>query len=649
MDRMRRVPVLVLTAAVTAAAVVGVQAATVLDRPGPEPVPRVRTVTRCPDGPVLVTDRPVPLVADLATVVVRDSPSRAALLAGADQVLAGTIPVVRPRPVPGEDRLRYLYDAGVALRRVVGVLGYAYAATDDPRYLDAMAAQTVRAARWPDWNQLPGGHPLDTAQVGTAVALGYAWSRTRMSTGERVEVLAALETRLVSPYVCGAGGLAARRDGDGNQATVVGAAVLLAGLAARGERSWADPAVWSGSEAVGRHAAADGSGRSLADGPTDEGLMYTNYEAASVALLDATVRATRGQPELTRRLAAALPSLDALASWNEHCGRVVEPAVQDGWDLYPWVDRTTALADMARYPDSGPRLLGLYEALQARGRLTLPGVGEWAVPDGIAELVRSQLTPGTAAPAAPPDLHVAGGSASARSYGCATAGDTYALVTAVPNDSPHAHADVGNVVVKQGETTLLDDLGQRSYAFTGSPVWRASTEAHSTVGVGQPDGTVLQHRSGAGAVTVDGTDLVMTSTSALPGVASWQRRVTVADGAVRVRDDVTSSAGASVPLSASFLLAAPPSAVAQLPDGTLHLTVADGSSWVLVPPSGVTVTLSDASPRPPYVDAPDLAAAAAGHTLVVLRRDVAGSAELTTELHRVYPTTTGATVAAPPG
>ncbi len=644
---MRRGPLLVLAAAVTAVAVVGVQAAGALWPPGPPPVPGVRTVAQCPDGPVPAVDRPVPLVADLATVTVRDSASKAALLAAAGQVLAGTIPVVKPRPVQGEDQLRYLFDAGVALRRVVGVLGYAYAATHDERYRDALAAQTVGAARWADWNP---DHPLDTAQVGAAVALGYAWSRNRMTVGERAEVLGALSSRLVTPYVCGAGGLATRRVAEGNQATVVGTAVVLAGLAARGDAGWSDPAVQAGSAALARHATADGSGRSLADGPTAEGLMYTTYEAASVALLDATVGAERHAPGPSVPL-PALPSLSALAGWNEHCGRVVEPAVQDGWDLYPWVDRTTALADMARYPQAGPRLAALYEVMQTRGRLTLPGLGEWAVPDGIAELVMSQLTPGTAAPGPPPDLHAAGGPPTGRFYGCATYGDTFALLTAVPNDAPHAHADVGNVVVQHGDVTLLDDLGQRSYTFTGDgPVWRAATKTHSTVGVAQPDGSVVQRRPASGSVTVDGDDLVMTSTSALPGVTSWQRRVTTGDGIVRVQDDITSAGGAPVPLSLSFLLAAPPSAVTQQADGSLRFTVSDGSAWLLVPPAGTTAAVTDAAPQPPYVDGPDLAPSAAAHTLVVLRRDLAGSTALTTELRRADPLpATQATGTAPAG
>ncbi len=622
---------LALAAVVTALALVAVQVATVVGHREPR-VPGVRTSGGCPDAPMASDAAPVHLVADLDTVQVREGASAPALLAVAEQVASGAIPLVRPRPVQGADPLRYLYDEGVALRRVVGVLGYAYAATADPRHLDAMAAQTLGAARWADWNP---DHPLDTAQVGAAVALGFAWSRHRMTPAERVEVLAALETRLVTPYVCGGpSGLGARRTGEGNQVTVVGTAVVLAGLAARGAAAWSDPAVRAGTGALARHAVADGSGRSLADGPTAEGLMYTSYEAANVALLAATVRASGRAPGVARPLAAALPRLDALAAWYEHCGRVVEPPLQDGWAVYPWVDRTTALAALAASPESGARLLDVYESLQARGRLTQPGVGEWVAPDGIAELVLSQVQPGSAPPAPTPDVHVGGGPATARYYGCATHGDTYAVLAAVPNSAPHAHDDIGNVVVKQGEQTLLDDLGQQSYGFTGGPVWRAGTMSHSTLGVRQDDGSVLQRRTGGGAVAVEGDEIVMTSTSALPGVTSWQRRVWSGDQVVRVHDRLTAAGGASRPLSMSFLLAAAPAAVVRQPDGALRFTVADGSVWELDLPQGTTATVTDAAPRPPYVDAPDLAPLAAARTLVVLQVDLVGSADLTTTLRR---------------
>jgi hypothetical protein len=631
---MRRTAMLGLATVVTLLAVTAPLVVTALDgRRTPNP-PEVRTVADCPRAPASVDVTPVHLVADLEHLLVRESRWRDPAIAAADGVLAGTIPAVR-YPAAGDrrDPLRYLYDEGVALRRLAGVLALAYASSHDPRYLDALAAQTVGAARWPDWNP---GHAPDTAQVATAVALGYAWSRDRMTAGERREVTSALVDRLLVPYTCRTGtALADRRTGIGNQTTVVGTAAVLAGLAVRpDEPAWSAAAVDAGASSLRRSAAPDGSGRSLADGPTVEGLMYTTYEAANVALLQATLRANRLDPGVTGPLQGALPGLHALAEWNERCGRVADPAVQDGWELYPWVDRTTALAAMAGSPNAGQHLLSLIDGLQARARLTVPGAGAWEVPDGIAELLLSQVTPGSAAPR---HVHAlaSGGAPDARLYGCATHGETYALMTGVPNDVPHAHADVGNVVVKQGEQTVLADLGQRTYGFRGGPVWRAGTKAHTTVGVLRPDGSVRQARHGSGAVSVEGDDLLMRSSTALPGVSGWDRRVVVGDGDVQVHDTFTSTGAEAVPLSASFLLAAAPGAVAQQPDGSLRFTVADGSVWRLVPPPGASVSFSDAAPTPPYVDAPDIAGPAAAHTLVVLRTDLVGTLDLTTELRRV--------------
>jgi len=631
---MRRSAMLGLATAVALLAVSAPLVVIALNDDGPPAPPVVRTVPGCPQAPGSVYVTPVHLVADLEHLVVRDSRWVAPTIAAADGIVGGTLPVVRP-PAAGDggDPLRYLYDEGVALRRSAGVLGLAYASSHDPRYLDALAAQTVAAARWPDWNPK---HSLDTAQVATAVALGYTWSRDRMTAGERREVTSALVDRLLAPYTCQTGtDLAYRRTSGGNQATVIGTAAVLAGLAVRSdEPAWSAAAVEAGAESLRRTAAPDGSGQSLADGPTVEGLMYTTYEAANVALLQATVAANRLDPGVTGPLDGALPGLHALADWNERCGRIADPAVQDGWDLYPWVDRTTALAAMASSPHAGAHLLSLIDGLQARSRLWVPGAGASAAPDGIAELLLSQASPGGAV-APPAQALVSGGAPDARRYGCATHGDTYALVTGIPNDVPHAHADVGNLVVKQGETTVLDDLGQRTYGFTGGPVWRVGTKAHSTIGVLQDDGSVRQTRAGSGAVAVEGDDLRMTSSTALPGVASWDRQVVVGDGTVQVRDILGADRDDEVPLSSSYLLAAALGSVGRQPDGSLRFTVADGGVWELIAPPGTTVTYSDATPTPPYVDAPDIAGPAAAHTLVVVRAELVGSLDLSTELRRV--------------
>ena len=659
---MRRTVLWIVVA--TLVAVVGLQASTVVARrEGNEPT--VRSVDGCVDesGSVasVVPPAVVPLVADLDRVTPRPGPVREAVLAAADELLAGTIPAVTyPGAGASADPLRYLFDQGVALRRTTGTLAYAYAVRHDPRYLDALAAQTLAVVRWPDWNP---GHPLDTVQLATDVALGLSWSGARMTPGQRAEVATVLSDRFLAPYACDLrGALAARRTGRGNQAVVAGSAALLAGIAVRAELpALSRASLVAATAALGRSAAPDGSGRSIADGPTDEGFMYTTYEAASLALVDATLRLLRvsrsvspAESGLSTALEAALPSFDALAAWTEHCGQVAEPALQDGWDTYPWVDRTTALAAITASVEAGPRVRELLDELQAQARLTLPGVGVWPVPDAIGELVLAGVDPdlrgsGRAAgsDASPGGAYASGGALSARRYGCATSNGTYALLTAVPDDSPHAHSDVGNVLVRQGSQEVLTDLGQRDYSFHDQPVWRAATAAHSTVGVGSADGSVSQTPTARGSVMADAGGLLMTSTDALPGVSGWQRRVVTGDGTVTITDSLTTAAlsldppTSSVPISMAFLLATPPASVVTVPPspaGTaapvspavpappmsqvLRATLPDGEVWELTLPIGVDAVVTDAQPQPPYVDADSAVPLGVARTLVTLHVDV---------------------------
>jgi hypothetical protein len=584
-------------------------------------------VPDCPDpaAPGLGA-RPVHLVTDLDAVQPRESASKPRLLEFAGQVRAGSVPAVAYNADREGDPGRYLYDEGVALRRIAGVLGYAYAATKDPGYLDAMAAGVARnAAQWPDWN---AGHPLDTAQIGTAVALAYNWSRDRVAEPDRAAVTRALVSRLIEPYLCGEGALRAQRSARGNQATVVGTAVALAGLAVRDDAPrWAAAAVAAAGETLAGN-------RAIESGPTVEGLMYTHYEAASLALLWSTLWHSQASPAVAAALSGRLPSLDALAEWSERFGRVAEPKVADGWDLYPWVDRATGLAAMSASPGAGPHVLELVEGLQAVDTLTVPGGGSWPVPDGIAELVLSGVTSsGTVAP--PVQAHAPAGPAYPSFWGGATNGPLYALMTATPNNAAHSHQDVGNVVVKHGEQTVLDDLGQRDYTHRAQgPVWRSATKPHNTIGVLELDGRVTQQRSASGTVSTQQGGLLMSTSDALPRI-SWQRAVTLDPATVRVRDTLTALEPGTTTLSMSWLLPVPPAAVTKTSGGQLRYALPDGSTWELDLPDGTVPTYSDAAPSPPYVDSPGFAAEAGQHTLVVVPLSLDGALELATEVRKV--------------
>ncbi|HEU4913710.1 MAG TPA: carboxypeptidase regulatory-like domain-containing protein [Actinomycetes bacterium] len=579
---------------------------------------------------------PVRLVADLDDVVVGESTSRAALLRTADDVVAGRIPAVRYNAERSGDPERYLYDEAVALRRIAGVLAYAYAATGDRVYLRTMARSVaLSAARWPDWNP---GHPLDTVHLATAVALAYGWSRAELAPGERAEVVDALLTRAVLPYACDGGRLAGYRERTGNQTTVVATAAALAGIAVRNDLSaWGSVSFGDATSSLARFRAPEAAGRSLAGGPTVEGLMYTSYEATHLALLHATRRRHQDDPPVAAALAAALPELGVLADWHERCGSPVEADMEDSWDVYPWVDRPTALAAMTAWPVAGGGVRALFEALQARDTLTVPEQGTWPVPDGIAELIISEHpAPSASRPPAVQSFAPREGSAAAY-WGCATHGPMRAVLSAAPNDAPHAHHDVGNVVVSHGGQEVLADLGQRDYAFSGTHEWRRLTKSHNTLGLRLEDGRVVQSGAAWGSVSAPGDGLRMDSPGALEG-ADWSRDVRVTEDAVTVRDRVTARApGPPRPLSMSFLLPTPRDQVTDLGDGRVRFALADGSTWELVAPPGV-VSVSDAQPTPPYADTAVFAETLGSqHSLVVVETSLLDRLDLTTTVRQVAP------------
>ena len=570
------------------------------------------------------------LVSDLDRVTPRAGSSRTSLMTTADRIVSGAIPAVSYNSARTGDALRYLYDEGVALRRITGILAYAYASTHDPKYLDTMARTVaLNAAGWPDWNP---GHALDNAQVATAVALAYRWSAARMTSTQRATVSRALTARMVMAYSCADGALAAKRLTTGNQNSVIATAATLSSLALRSDASgWSSVGVSDGTSALARFREPTGSGHSLSEGPTVEGLMYTTYEAANVALLHATRWRNGSDAAVAGLLDRSLVDLGTLATWNEQCGTVADPDVEDAWDYYPWVDRPTALAAMTAWPGAGGHVLDLVEELQARDTLTVPDRGTWSVPDGIAELLLSALATRTSPP--PAVLSYAPEQGGAASYwGCAVNGSMRALMSAAPNDEAHAHRDVGNVVVTDGEQGLLADLGQRDYNFTAPYVWRALTKAHNVVGVLQPDGRVLQAGTGAGSVTATADGLRMVADKTIYE-ALWTRDVGLAPGSVTVRDRLSAKTvfTAPKPISTSFLLQVPPSRVTDMGEGRLRVSMVDGSTWQVQAPTGVTVTVSDASPAPPYEDTAEFRTTLApAHTLVQLTTELSSTLDLTT-------------------
>jgi hypothetical protein len=162
------------------------------------------------------------------------------------------------------------------------------------------------------------------------------------------------------------------------------------------------------------------------------------------------------------------------------------------------------------------------------------------------------------------------------------------------------------------------------------------TRAHNVIGIEQPDGRVVQPGDASGRVSGTSDGLRMVSGSAIAN-ASWTRTVALADGSVTIRDelDPTVAMATAKPLSSTFLLQTPPSRVSDLGAGRFRFTLANGSVWEMQAPVGITVTVSDGQPVPPYDDSAEFKAGVGpAYTLVRLTTPWSSRLDMTTTFTR---------------
>ena len=107
-----------------------------------------------------------------------------ALIAKADKVkTAGVSQYLIP------DGKRLLDQSRRSLDRTT-VLAFAYRMTGDRAYADAAIEEMLTVCRFKDWNS---SHYLDTAEMASAVALGYDWLYDVISDDDKAEILAAMK------------------------------------------------------------------------------------------------------------------------------------------------------------------------------------------------------------------------------------------------------------------------------------------------------------------------------------------------------------------------------------------------------------------------------------------------------------------------
>ncbi|CAB4935530.1 unannotated protein [freshwater metagenome] len=570
----------------------------------------VRSLAACGATPAV---RPLPavrtsLVRDLTGSALPsagslDSTMRPALLAAADQMVA------RPGPIvgyPGARQPQLVWQlTGSAVRRAIGVLGYAWTVTRQDRYRNALRNKVMlEVVSWPTW----GKAELDRAGTASGIAMAYSWLRPWLPAETRKKVVAALRDRMVLPWVCPRGAYhhLALAPPHSNHVTVTAAAVVLASLAILPDDPVTGSAGVASAADVLRRKVTAPQGWGVAGGPTNEGLMYTDYELSALAPLVQTARLT-ASPEIRLAL-AGIDGLSSPARWMETCAKLNNPMAEDTEAWYWHIDRASALAGLRSQLGAGSNVGRIYLAEQARSKIAPPVGMAGLVPDGIAALIDL----GTPVVPKPPPSRLA--YVASPRYGCVNSGASslYAFLSAVPNQSVfHSHQDLGNVIVMSGEEVVLGDLGRQEYGFSPTPgtlEWRTSSAAHSVVTVEADSGWLEQLPAAAGSIVVTQRSwLRMTAPAALPGV-SWKRQVGVGASTVIVADTLAASARRTVVVS--FLLHSPAGLVEQASQGVVRFEVpasegVSASRWSLTLPSEASVTVEPATPPSGYSDSPE--------------------------------------------
>lgn len=336
----------------------------------------------------------------------------------------------------------------------INYLGMAYLLTGDPRFARRAAAEMVNAANYPDWNP---GTSLDTAEMTMALALGYDWLYGQLTPDERDQIRRAILEKGLKP-------LCAKplwwTKGNNNWTQVCHAAAVAGALAVyEDDPAFAQAIVAKAIEAMPRVM----RNSAYPNGAYPEGPMYWSYgmmfNAALLEMLDNAfgtdfgLGATPGFDRIGEYLAAVAAPSGRVYNYGDSVDRSEVDYPTLWWfakygrtDCFSALQRSLLDKLTASEPSKNPRtfdqrllplaLFAFPKDLPAKGSEKLPlhyaSGREAAVPFAMH---RSDSSPGAAAVA------IKGGSPSA----------------------PHAHMDVGAVIVEADGVRWLTESGMENY------------------------------------------------------------------------------------------------------------------------------------------------------------------------------------------
>ncbi len=336
----------------------------------------------------------------------------------------------------------------------INYLGMAYLLTGDPRFARRAAAEMVNAAGYPDWNP---GTSLDTAEMTMALALGYDWLYDQLKPGERDPIRRAILEKGLKP-------LCSKplwwTSGSNNWTQVCHAAAVAGALAVyEDDPAFARAIVAKAIEAMPRVM----RNSAYPNGAYPEGPMYWGYgmmfNAALLEMLenafgsDFGLGATAGFDRIGEYLAAVAAPSGRVYNYGDSADRCEVDYPTLWWfakygrtDCFSALQRSLLDKLTASGPSKNPRtfdqrllplsLFAFPADLPAQGSTKLPlhyfSGREAAVPFAMH---RSDSSADAAAVA------IKGGS---------------------PN-APHAHMDVGAVIVEADGVRWLAESGMENY------------------------------------------------------------------------------------------------------------------------------------------------------------------------------------------
>jgi hypothetical protein len=341
----------------------------------------------------------------------------------------------------------------------VSHLAMAYRLSGEEKYLDAARRDLLAAANFPEWEK-PSF--LATAEMTTAVSIGYDWLFDRLSEADRSvlrDAIAAKGLRVgLRAYESGESWTVAKHNWNlvGNAGMIVGALAVM-------DES---PEVAQPAMTAARRSLEHGLNGFEPDGGWEEGPTYWNYGMRYLAYAVASLRSATGSMQ-------GLERSPGLSRTGEFRMNVIGPT-----------GRNFNFADSSEAPGDSPQMFALAWAFKRPEFATFERDRSHSDPSVFDLLWYQPEDVGVVEPKVPTAACFKGiGVATFRSA-WNDPNATYVAFKGGDNRAHHGHLDIGTFVLDAIGERWAIDLGSDNYDLPAGKRWtyyRYSTPGHNTI------------------------------------------------------------------------------------------------------------------------------------------------------------------------